>query len=347
MTSADILIILDFLGINYHRTSKRVCFPCPLHNGDNPTALSILLDEPIGVWRCFTRGCEEKFGKSFLGFLRAYKSVQDGREWSNEQTKHWIKSIIGEFTLHNSNEFNIIAHKYVIPNLFQMGSLSREQVRQKLQIPSPFFIKKGYSSDILDKYDVGLCTSQKSMRNRSVVPIYDLSHNFIGATARSIYDKCNNCKLYHDIAEECSTNQFVNASRHKWKHSANFKAGSYLYNLWYAYPLLQETKCAILVESPGNVWRLEEAGIHNALALLGSSISNEQLAILDHFGVMTIITLFDNDEAGHKCKERVRQLFYRRYNIISIDLPQQYNDVGEMSIIDIHKFILPKTLEIY
>ncbi|NDC71851.1 MAG: hypothetical protein EBZ62_00150, partial [Sphingobacteriia bacterium] len=33
---------------------------------------------------------------------------------------------------------------------------------------------------------------------------------------------------------------------------------------------------AIIVESPGNVWRLEENGIHNSVALFGSSLSDRQ-----------------------------------------------------------------------
>lgn len=347
MTSSDILAVLDKLEINYTKTTKRVSFPCPLHLGDNSSAIGLLLTEPVGCWKCFTRGCQDKYGKGFYAFVKGVLSVRNGREYSWPETKEFIHSIIGyvpeqSYRIHS---FTDIAQNHTVPDLHNMGTLTRQQVRSKLEIPSKYYIERGFSSKILDEYDVGTCLDQsKTMANRAVAPIYDLSGRMCGCTARSIFDKCESCQFYHSTAEGCSDNKFVNASRHKWKHGYNFKAGQYLYNLWRVHEELVKTKVAILVESPGNVWRLVEAGVKNAVAILGSSLSSEQLAILNSFGVMTLVLLFDNDPAGKLCKEKVIENCSRSYNIINVELPAGYNDIGDMSVDDIHKFILPRTI---
>lgn len=342
MLANEILIILDNLGIKYNKSQNRVCFPCPIHKGDNWSACSILLKAPVGLWRCFTRGCEINHGKSFLAFCRAFQSVTTGREWSYEETRTHVANILGHEPIYHDSGH--IKEEYVVPNLYELGTLTRGQVRSRLDIPAKYYLERGYSSEILDHYDVGTCKDNtKSMANRVVLPIYDLSGKMFGCSARSIYEKCEACGFFHSVSEECSTNRFINANRGKWKHGYNFKSGQYLYNLWYSHRELTRTRVAILVESPGNVLRLEESGIHNSVAILGSSLSGQQLAILSSFGVATLVLLFDNDLAGQVCKDRVIKNCSKNYNIINIDLPSRYKDIGSMAIADIYKYILPKT----
>ena len=49
----------------------------------------------------------------------------------------------------------------------------------------------------------------------------------------------------------------------------------------FAKEFIKESGIVILVESPGNVWRLEEAGVHNSVAIFGSSLADRQKMILD------------------------------------------------------------------
>ena len=62
----------------------------------------------------------------------------------------------------------------------------------------------------------------------------------------------------------------------KWRHNKDFKTQEHLYNMWFAKEFIQSTRTAIIVESPGNVWRLEEAGIHNSVAIFGTNLSIKQ-----------------------------------------------------------------------
>lgn len=345
MLAHEVLKILDNLGIKYNKSSNRVSFACPLHGGDNFSALSIMLRPPIGLYTCFTKHCEEKYGKSLLSFTRAFQSVTTGREWSYQETRAYIANILGHEPIYHDSGH--IKEEYIVPNLYELGTLTRGQVRSRLDIPAKYYLERGYSSEILDRYDVGTCKdNSKSMANRVVLPIYDLSGRMFGCSARSIYEKCESCGFFHSKSEGCSTNRFINANRGKWKHGYNFKSGQYLYNLWFAHKELVKTRVAILVESPGNVLRLEESGIHNSVAALGSTLTASQLAILNSFGVQTLVLLFDNDPAGQACKDRVIKNCSKDYNIINIDLPNQYKDIGSMAISEIHKYISPKTKDL-
>jgi DNA primase len=102
-----------------------------------------------------------------------------------------------------------------------------------------------------------------------------------------------------------------------------------LYNFWFAKEHILETGSVILVESPGNVWKLEENGIHNSVGLFGCSLSDRQKLILDSSGAMNIIILTDNDDAGKKAAEQIQNKCSKTYNILIPKISK--NDIGEMT----------------
>jgi 5S rRNA maturation endonuclease (ribonuclease M5) len=210
-----------------------------------------------------------------------------------------------------------------VSDIKPIRTITRSIITKALNIPSPYFLNRNFSSEILIKYDVGDCMSEgKEMSNRAVVPIYDYDHKFmIGCSGRSI-----------------------NNGLPKWKHSDGFRAEECLYNYWYAKDFIKKTSVVILVESPGNVWRLEESGIHNSVALFGSSLKDKQKMLLDISGAMTIITIMDSDEAGKKAAEQIKAKCNKTYNVINLTI--DYPDVAEMNTQSIKKDILP-TIERY
>ena len=100
-----------------------------------------------------------------------------------------------------------------------------------------------------------------------------------------------------------------------------------------------KTSSAIIVESPGNVWRLEEAGIHNSVGIFGSSLSDRQKIILDGSGAMNIIILADNDDAGKKAAQQIKKKCEKTYNIYIAQITK--TDIGEMSVEEIKSEIKP------
>ena len=347
--------LLDSFNIEYKNNSKMIVMACPIHGGDNQSALNLYPegDTYRGNWKCRTHNCEKVFKGSILGFIRGVLSkyehgwTQPGDSMCSfddavNYALKFIKQDIKDIKISNSDRekkqfTNVI--NYINKNVEKSTSrITRSQITRSLSIPAQYYIDRDYSSNILTKYDVGLCTkSEREMSNRVVVPIYDNDYKYmIGCTGRSIYEKCDSCKAYHNPTESCPTPE--NSWKYpKWKHNADFKSQNTLYNFWFAKEHILNSTTAIIVESPGNVWRLEENGIHNSVAMFGSSLSDRQKILLDSSGAMNLVLLTDNDEAGHKAAAQIKQKCQNTYRIFIP--PISKNDVGDMTSDEINKEI--------
>lgn len=357
----DLLEALDVE--DYKMSSKMVTMSCPIHGGDNSSAVNIyhVGDHYRGNWTCRTHSCEEIFKNSIIGFIRGVLSrIEYGWTQEGDNTASFQEAVDFCLKLLNKNMKDIkvsrsdaekitfariVEHVKTAGPTTALSTVTKAQVRQSLQIPSSYYIDRGYSADILNKYDIGLCDKpQKEMYNRVVVPIYSTDgRNIVGCSGRSIFPMCDDCKHYHDPKASCPDQN--NLWKYcKWKHNAGFKSQEHLYNFWFAKDHIQKTRSIVLVESPGNVWRLEEAGIHNSVAIFGSSLSDKQKLLIDSSGAMSIILLMDNDDAGRKA---VKQITDKCKKIYRIYTPTFHTaDVGEMSIDDIKQTLLPQIIGI-
>lgn len=352
--------LLDALGItDYKDVGKMISMSCPIHDGDNESAFNLYHqgDNYRGNWKCRTHKCEETFKGSIIGFIRGCLS-QSKFGWNKpgddvcsfqeaiDFATSFLKEDLDSFKTSNKNiEKNNFVNtvKYISTEKTKPVSVvTRSVIKKSLDIPSKYFINRGFSTEILNKYDVGECSTEgKEMYGRAVVPIYDIEYkHMIGCSGRSIYDLCQSCNTYHPENLECPESN--NAWKYsKWKHSFGFKSQEHLYNYWFAKDRIKKTNTVILVESPGNVWRLEEAGIHNSVAIFGSSLADKQKMLLDISGAMTIITIMDNDEAGKAAAKQIYGKCYRTYNIKNIEL-NNHNDIGSMTIEEVKQEILTK-----
>lgn len=356
----DIENLFNVLEINEYRISnKMVTMCCPIHGGDNPSAINLyhVGDSYRGNWKCQTHGCETVFKPSIVGFIRGVLSRKK-LKWSNpgDKTVSFKESLNFSTSFINKNfdsikpklldidkkNFNHIV-KHINSNITNLESskIEKHQVRKSLKMPCEYFINRGYTDTILDKYDIGLCDNpSKPMYSRAVVPIYNYDGKYIvGCTGRSIFEKCKNCLSYHNPMDLCPSKSDL-WKYPKWKHNNGFKSQDHLYNFWYAKKHIQITKKIILVESPGNVWRLEESGINNSVALFGANLSDRQKLIIDSSGAMDIIILTDNDEAGSRAKQQIIEKCKRIYRIITPDFDAA--DIADMSIEEIKKQIIPQ-----
>lgn len=347
--------LLEYFEIEFkHNNSSMVSMCCPIHNGDNPSAVNIYHqgDNYRGNWKCRTHGCEKIFKSSIIGFIRGiissqkYNWITDGDQTcSFNEAVEFATKFVGK-SLENYHVDKTIKEKqnfaHIVENVTKKpdvnnSKITRAQVRSILQIPAQYYLNRGYSEDILDKYDIGLCVRpNKEMTNRIVAPIYDNNHEFIiGCTGRSVFDRCDKCRCYHDPAIECPKDYVWQYS--KWRHSAGFKTQNCLYNMWFAKEHIKQTNTAILVESPGNVWRLEENGIYNSVAIFGTTLSDRQKIILDSSGAMSLIIIMDNDEAGREAAKKIVEKCNRTYRIHIPVISK--NDIGEMTSEEINNEI--------
>ena len=166
----------------------------------------------------------------------------------------------------------------------------------------------------------------------------------IGCTGRSIFEKCSNCKSFHDPQNDCPNHESA-WKFSKWKHNIDFKSQNHLYNFWFAKDYILKTSTVIIVESPGNVWRLEENGIHNSVAIFGSSLSDRQKFFLDSSGAMNLVILTDNDEAGFAAAQKIKERCSHTYRIYIPKISKP--DIGEMTTEEINTEIKPILEKLY
>ena len=340
--------LLEHFELDYKDHGKMISMACPIHEGDNESALNLYVegDSYRGNWKCRTHGCEKCFKGSIIGFVRGLLSNRK-HQWSEEGDKTCtfketidfitsflkkdLKDIKVSTEARNKNRFTSAVNQ--IKNTAKVDTtncLTRNRIRGLLKIPAEYYINRGFTPAILDKYDIGLCDNpNREMSNRVVAPIYDPDYTYmIGCSGRSVFEKCDKCGCFHDPDNDCPQDH-QKYLYSKWKHSANFKSQNSLYNFWFAKKYIKDTGVAILVESPGNVWKLEENSIHNSLGIFGAALSDRQKIILDSSGAMTIIVLTDNDDAGRKAAEQIKEKCQNTYRVFVPSITKA--DIADMT----------------
>lgn len=147
-------------------------------------------------------------------------------------------------------------------------------------------LSKGYKEDeIIDAWLGG--RSQKTgkifdiFRNRVMFPIIDLRGNIIGFGGRVLDD---------------SKPKYLNTAQ-----TPVFDKGSNLFSLNFAKN--SDTKQIILCEGYMDVIALNQVGIENAVATLGTAITPNQARLISHYADEVIIA-YDNDEAGQNAAKK-------------------------------------------
>jgi len=172
---------------------------------------------------------------------------------------------------------------------------------------------------VLDFFDVGLCTKyQSQMYQRIVFPVYDEDDKYmVGCTGRTI-----------------------NNNPRKWINQKGFNKSNFLYNYGKAIEHISSSATIILVEGQGDVIRLWEAGIKNAVGIFGSKISDAQEFLIQKTGVANIVIMSDNDAAGEACRKDIQERLQYLFNIDHVILEKK--DVGDMTVEEINKIIKPQ-----
>lgn len=362
MLAARLDELLVELGVDLVKSRKMYYGCCPIHGGDNPGALNLYVDgESVpGYWRCNSAKCHETFKRTIIGFVRGVLSHQR-HDWTNhnkENSVSWrealdwcceflgenIKTIRVDYGEMEKRRFAADVNHFIRRPEQEGQGISRATVREYLEVPASYFVSRGWSPEILDRYDVGFYPHpNRPLSNRVAVPVYDMEHRFaVGFTGRSVFPKCGKCGRWHDAGAACPKkgDHQAWASTSKW-HNHKFNKDSYLYNYWFAKRHIMNSRTAVLVEGPGDVWRLEEAGVRCALAMFGVDLSDEQQVMLEMSGAMNLVVLTDMDTAGKGAREDLKKRLQRSFRLHFPLLNSEAKDLGEMSVVQVRSEVAP------
>ena len=327
--------LVDALGVGLSKSSKMWIGSCPVHGGDRRDALRLYRDgySVKGNWVCYTRHCENQFQKSLIGFTRGVLSHQKFG-WSGQadqkisfrDTLNYLCSFLGIKLWEVKSEPDAQEKRRFAARMRSMQKspttsssicLSREIVRKHLDLPAQYFLDRGYSAEVLNRFDVGTYKhAGRELSDRAIAPVYDDEGRFvIGFTGRTILGRSP-----------------------KWLNSPkDFNVHSGLYNFWTARPLIRDTGTIFLVEGQGEVWRMVEAGEERVVGLYGCKLTDEQQVLLERSGAMNVVAILNNDEAGEAGREDIQKRLCRSYRV-AIPKPPT-NDLGDMSVNEVRSFL--------
>jgi len=315
--------------------------PCPIHGGDNPQGCSVVLDPDspyFGTYTCWTGNketghkCHEVYRNSMIGLVRGKLSYDAGHDVGFNKAFEVCLKLVDldeDYLRKNATKFKALSEQEKINRIKEKKeerlkqANHRELVRKSLKMPSKYFVGRGYSEKVLDYFDIGISNHPKStMKGRSIVPVYDddepLMVGFLGRWNGDDYDE---------------------RGVPKWKNNYGFAKSQYLYGFYQNKEDIIRTKTVVLVEGQGDVWRLWEAGIKNAVGLFGTSLSAAQLFTLRTACIVNLVVILDNDPAGIIAREKINTTCSDIFNIINIETSS--NDIGDMTIQEINEQIKP------
>ena len=272
---------------------------CPFHEDHSP---SMSVSSEKQIYKCFSCGAAGNvftFVKDYenVNFYEAVKIVADkvgltfkGKissksKSNNYKTEYEIMDLALKFYQNNLNtkEGNI-AKEYLQKRQIDMKTIQDFEIGLALDYTkslNKLLVNKKYSLEVIEalglinRHDANITDT---FLNRIIFPIHDLEGNPVGFTGR-IYTDSNQAR-------------YINS-----KESNIFKKGQILFNYHRAQSEIKKQKEVIIVEGNMDAIRLYSQGIKNVVALMGTSLTKDQVNILKKLRAK-IILMLDNDEAG-------------------------------------------------
>jgi DNA primase len=121
-------------------------------------------------------------------------------------------------------------------------------------------------------------------------------------------------------------------------YPTGFNKRHYFYNYHRAIQRATEKSCLFITEGQGDVWKLHEAGVKNAVSVFGKTLSEEQVNKLMRMPITKIVVLMDNDQAGREARLEIYRKLNRIYKLIFPTVSGK--DIGEMTTRQIKDNIL-------
>ena len=279
-------LIEEYLPLK--KAGKNYVAKCPFHKDDTP---SFYVSPDLNIFHCF--GC----GKSgdVITFIMEFEKVTFPEALRILARKAGIE--IGKYEGKNDILYSIhnfaadFYHKELLKSVKVLDYLKRrgfgknaiEEFQLGFAPPGSNFIakaKKDFKIDDLIKS--GLVKKRNgSIKDtfflRLLFPLFSISGKIIGFGGRRLSKKGP---------------KYLNSS-----DTPIHKKGKNLYSLWHAKEDIRKTEKVILVEGYFDFLSLYKAGIKNAVACLGTSLTTDQAELISRYA-KEVILFFDEDTAG-------------------------------------------------
>lgn len=339
--------LLGELGVRTRREGKALIGQCPVHGGSRANAFNLYPDGHTarGIWFCKSKKCETHFKKDLLGLTRGVLSHQrhnwesrGDKEVSWAEARDWLCQFVGQPWEGLRPDMQAAAKAQFVKSMGvfapQSGAAHGKprpaEVAARLTIPSPYFLARGFRAETLAAFLVGepkAAADNSPMAGRAVAPVLCPAGKVVlGYSGRSIHERCEDCGCWHSPGRCPEPDYRGAASYAKWRHH-QLDRSSVLYGLHLAYQSIKDRDDVILVEGPGKVWRLHEAGFPNAVALFGAELADPQQAVLESLPCGRVTVLLDPNVAGRTGATSIQAKLGRAFRVRVVDPPDDPADM--------------------
>lgn len=316
---------------------------CPFHEDTSP---SMSVSPEKQIYKCFVCGAGGnafKFLQEFknISFVEAVHDVADqiGYDKSKLGQLRQKKVDVKQQAMFDINKDAMNYFKTILKTVegekakkYLFGRKIFEEEINKYNIGYAansglvnFLEKKGYPFAMISAAGLGSQNEGEKydqFRNRIIFPIQDASGNVLGFSGRTLNTDSKFAK-------------YINS-----KETYVFKKKDILYNINNAYNEIRKTKKVYVCEGFTDVITLNRCGINNAVAVMGTAITKEHVAIIEKVA-NEIILIMDGDNAGiasaFKSLEILNKTQLKRTVVplpIKKDVEDVYSDKGEKYLID-------------
>mgnify|MGYP001193524152 CR=1 FL=1 len=299
-------------SVSLKKRGKEFVGLSPFKNEKTP---SFTVNDEKGFYHCFSTGEHGnifdflmktqnlKFGEA-VKFLSNYAGMQPYTFSKADEERENKRKIYLEIYSEYTNYF----HTHLLSNIQKLTHVRDYLRKRKISSDVAKNFKIGYADQNLNIFEILKKNfSEKSIiesgifynddkkkiyldrfRNRLIFPINDISGNPIAIGGRSINDNGYYAK-------------YINSPE-----TLFFKKGSLLYNLDKARKYSNKKDQIFLVEGYMDVVGLDRVGIENAVANLGTALTDKQILILNQF-FNHIVICFDADDSGYNAAIRAAE----------------------------------------
>ena len=327
ITRADVVEIVGQF-VRLKKRGANYIGNCPFHHEKTP---SFSVSASKGIYKCF--GCgkggnsvtfiqeHEKltFPESIRWLADFYKITLEETERTPEQAIHQQVEeslrILNEFATTyfqealKSEEGEAIGHSYFKQRGLRQETIDKFRLGYCPESGDAFYKEansKGYNGELLEK--AGLVKARNgshydSYRGRVIFPIQNMTGRVLGFGARLLKNN-DKAPKYVNSPE----NELYNKSR-------------VLYGMFQARQAIAKQDECFLTEGYLDVISLHQAGIENAVASSGTSLTEEQLRVIGQL-TKSLTILYDGDAAGIKAALRGMDMaLAQSFNVKIVLLP--------------------------
>lgn len=295
--------IVDVIGERVPLVPKGKNFfgVCPFHEDTNPS-MSVSRDKQI--YRCFSCGAS---GNVF-NFLMNYE---------HKEFREVLKEL-GDRVGINTSSIKISKQNTKYDNLYEAYDFSTKYFQNNLastvgRSARDYLLKRGINEDVIKEFSIGLSLQNRDdLTSLLINKKYDLTTlNRIGLSVdnRDIYSDRIMFPL-HDIYGHIvgfSGRIYKNIDQNKYlntKETPIFKKGSCLYHYHIAMDTCRVSKSVIIMEGFMDVIRASTIGVKNTVALMGTALTTEQIALIKRLS-KNIILCLDGDGPGRNAAMKI------------------------------------------